>query len=315
VPIAPLMLPDPAAPGTFMTLPGREACGVALGSQIVMFAGSTNHMHGDETTNHLYAFDTRTLRYRVLETVGVSPRACVSAEALVYGPYMVILGGWTESGLLRTPHVVNFNFAEGLDRPPAAAAAAAAEAERDVDERDSKRGSASRRGDRAVALNVRNILRLPFGGLGGWLALLAGSAQGSHQSPDADADDDDEEELEEEDDDDDDDYEHDVDPMDEDGDFAEDMVHGEEESEGEFDSAAHVFNEGNEVPEEDEIGASEAETGHGAAMDVGAAINVDSANAASATEGGSAPAASTELRGAFHEVVYDSHANGEPDQL
>eukprot|EP00047_Mylnosiga_fluctuans_P005080 m.238288 g.238288 ORF g.238288 m.238288 type:complete len:550 (-) comp13282_c0_seq1:205-1854(-) len=104
-PVRPRRLPQ------FHRLPGRELCSVVMGSKIVMFGGSTNHMQQDETTDEVLIFDTTTMTYKYPIVASTRPMACVSPEAILYGKYMVLYGGWTLEGLLRGPSILDLDCA------------------------------------------------------------------------------------------------------------------------------------------------------------------------------------------------------------
>ena len=117
-------------------LPGREACGAVFGKNIVLCGGSINHMHNDETTDVITVFDTEALDFHAVSVQG--PRrmpSCLSAEAVLYGPLLVLIGGWTQKGLLKTVHVLNMKYKGDVFREHRAVGEAQAEPESDQDGR------------------------------------------------------------------------------------------------------------------------------------------------------------------------------------
>lgn len=98
---------------------GRETACVVLGTKMVIFGGSTNHMQYDEVTNAVCWFDTATRSFGHPFVAGPLPEARVSAEAVRVGSDMYVLGGWTAKGLIGDVSVLNLNCWDTAIKPAA----------------------------------------------------------------------------------------------------------------------------------------------------------------------------------------------------
>ncbi len=68
-------------------------------------------MRYDETTHDVLVYDTVAHHFYVPTTRGEPATSCLSSEAILYGAYMVVIGGWTTHGLVSEARVLSLDCA------------------------------------------------------------------------------------------------------------------------------------------------------------------------------------------------------------